>query len=309
MPRNETEIIRIARVEDPRGNLSFVQNGGPGLPFGIRRAYWIYDVPGGRDRHGHAFRSSHELIVALSGSFDVVATAPDGTTTRHHLCRSYYGLYVPPMTWRALDNFSTNSVALVLSSTAYNPGDYIEDFDIFSAEAAVADTTDSSPGTPPKPQDCQRIAGTAPDGDNPFADSSVDRCALLDLPRIVHPNGSLTFQQNDGAQLPFDIRRVYYLYDIPGDSSRGGHAHRRNSSLIVAASGSFEVTLNDGARSRTFMLNRPYRGLYVPPGLWREIGNFSSGAVCLVLTSELFSEDDYVRSRDQFLDLTASKRQ
>ena len=293
-------------MEDPRGNLSFVQNGGPGLPFGIRRAYWIYDVPGGRDRHGHAFRSSHELIVALSGSFDVVATAPDGTTTRHHLCRSYYGLYVPPMTWRALDNFSTNSVALVLSSTAYDPGDYIEDFDTFSAEAATAIRPDTQPPQePPRPTAGTTDANTASD---PFADSSVDCCTILDLPRIVHPNGSLTFQQNDGSQLPFDIRRVYYLYDIPGDSSRGGHAHRRNSSLIVAASGSFEVTLSDGARSRTFMLNRPYRGLYVPPGLWREIGNFSSGAVCLVLTSELFSEDAYVRSRDLVLGLTACKR-
>lgn len=140
-----------------------------------------------------------------------------------------------------------------------------------------------------------------------FAHSSIDDCRVVELPRIVHPNGSLTFQQNDGLQLPFEIKRVYYLYDIPGDSSRGGHAHRQNSSLIVAASGSFEVTLSDGKRSRTFMLNRPYRGLYVPPGIWREIDNFSSGAVCLVLTSELFSEDDYVRSHEDFLLYTSKK--
>lgn len=301
MPRSNPEIIRIARVEDPRGNLSFIQNGSPGLPFDIRRAYWIYDVPGGRDRHGHAFRRSHELIVALSGSFDVATTKPDGTTARHHLCRSYYGLYVPPMTWRALDNFSTNSVALVLSSTVYDPADYIEDFGQFLAEA-----DQTRPAHPAASAPSARNEDTSPD---PFATSSVGDCAVLELPRIIHPNGSLTFQQNSGTQLPFDIRRVYYLYDIPGDSCRGGHAHRRNASLIVAASGSFEVTLNDGAESRSFMLNRPYRGLYVPPGLWREIGNFSSGAVCLVLTSELFSEDDYVRSRQQFLELTACKRQ
>lgn len=295
--KTKTEILQIARVEDPRGNLSFLQDGGSSLPFDIARAYWIYDVPGGRDRHGHAFRRSHELIVALSGSFDVVTTAADGTVERHHLCRSYYGIYVPPMTWRALDNFSTNSVALVLSSTLYDPADYIEDFAIFAAEAA----SPAAPVMTPK--------RNLPEGDgNPFATSSVEQCALVELPRIVHPNGSLTFQQNDGRQLPFDIRRVYYLYDIPGDSSRGGHAHRRNASLLIAASGSFEVTLSDGAGSRTFMLNRPYRGLYVPPGLWREIGNFSSGAVCLVLTSELFSEDDYVRSHEQFLSLTSCKR-
>lgn len=142
---------------------------------------------------------------------------------------------------------------------------------------------------------------------NPFATRRVAESHIIELPRIVHPNGSLTFQQNDGVQLPFDIKRVYYLYDIPGDSSRGGHAHRGNQSLIVAASGSFEVTLSDGVESRTFMLNRPYRGLYVPSGLWREIDNFSSGAVCLVLTSELFSEDDYVRDHDEFLQLSLPK--
>ncbi len=126
--------MQIARVEDPRGNLSFIQNGGSNLPFEVARVYWIYDVPGGRDRHGHAFRTGHELIVALSGSFDVVVTAPDGTESRHHLCRSYYGLYVPPMTWRSLDNFSTNSVALVLASGLYEPADYIEDFNIYCHE-------------------------------------------------------------------------------------------------------------------------------------------------------------------------------
>lgn len=144
--------------------------------------------------------------------------------------------------------------------------------------------------------------------DNPFATRRVAESRIVELPRIVHPNGSLTFQQNDGAQLPFDIKRVYYLYDIPGDSSRGGHAHRHNQSLIVAASGSFEVTLSDGVESRTYMLNRPYRGLLVPSGLWREIDNFSSGAVCLVLTSELFSEDDYVRDHEEFLKFSLPKQ-
>jgi dTDP-4-dehydrorhamnose 3,5-epimerase-like enzyme len=144
---------------------------------------------------------------------------------------------------------------------------------------------------------------------NIFDSSSVDLCRVMELPRVIHPNGSLSVCENTPqSPLPFDIKRVYYLYDIPGDSSRGGHAHVENASLIVAASGSFEVTLNDGVRSRTFFLNRPYRGLYVPPGLWREIDNFSSGSVCLVLTSELFSEDDYVRSYDEFLKLTACKR-
>lgn len=133
---NKPEILQIPRVEDPRGNLSFIEDGARCCPFDIERVYWIYDVPGGRERHGHAFRRAHELIVALSGSFDVVITAPDGSIERHHMARSYYGLYVPAGTWRSLDNFSTNSVAMVLSSTLYSPDDYIENFSDYANGSA-----------------------------------------------------------------------------------------------------------------------------------------------------------------------------
>ena len=119
---SKPHIIEIPRILDPRGNLSFIQNGAA-LTFEIKRCYWIYDVPGGEKRHGHLFRRSAELIVALSGSFDVVIKN-DGEEQRFHLSRSYYGLYVPPMTWRELDNFSTNSVAMVLASTLYDADDY-----------------------------------------------------------------------------------------------------------------------------------------------------------------------------------------
>lgn len=134
MQYTEPVILDIPRVEDPRGNLSFIQNGAACLPFDIARAYWIYDVPGGRERHPHALRTTAELIVALSGSFDVVITTPGGEQKRFHMARSYYGLYLPPMTWRGLDNFSTNSVAMVLSSTTYDPADYIEDFTTYAGE-------------------------------------------------------------------------------------------------------------------------------------------------------------------------------
>ncbi len=130
----ETTIINLPKVCDPRGNLSFIQNSDH-VPFDIARCYWIYDVPGGRSRDPHAFYTQCQLIVALSGSFDVVVTRPDGTTRRHHLARSYYGLYLPPLTWRELDNFSTNSVAMVLSSTLYDADDYINDFDLFKTIA------------------------------------------------------------------------------------------------------------------------------------------------------------------------------
>ncbi len=126
---SDIKIIDLPRIQDPRGNLSFLQYPDQ-VPFPVERAYWVYDVPGGAERKGHAFRTQHELIIALSGAFDVVLDRGAGVI-RHHLSRSYYGVYVPPMTWRMLDNFSTNAVALVLSSTLYDPADYIEDFDEF----------------------------------------------------------------------------------------------------------------------------------------------------------------------------------
>ena len=124
-------IINLPKFCDPRGNLSVIE-GLEQIPFQMERAYWIYDVPGGQYRDGHAFRTQHELIVALSGSFDVALNDGNGEQ-RYHMARSYYGLYVPPMTWRMIDNFSTNSVALVVSSTLYDPADYIEDFDEYLA--------------------------------------------------------------------------------------------------------------------------------------------------------------------------------
>lgn len=123
------EIIRLPKIEDYRGNLSFIESLNH-IPFRIQRSYWIYDVPGGEKRDGHAFIEQEEFIVALCGSFDVVLD--DGCRRKtFQMNRSYYGLYVPHMIWRELENFSTNSLALVLSSTLYNPADYIEDYDSY----------------------------------------------------------------------------------------------------------------------------------------------------------------------------------
>ena len=130
----EPHIVDLPRIMDPRGNLSVIESEDL-LPFKIARAYWIYDVPGGMFRNGHAFHTQQEFIVALSGSFDVVLNDGRGEQ-RFHMCRSYYGLYVPPLTWRKLDNFSTNSVVYVLSDTEYDPDDYIEDFDEFKKLAS-----------------------------------------------------------------------------------------------------------------------------------------------------------------------------
>ncbi len=129
----EPAIIDLPKFLDRRGNLSFIEQG-QHIPFDIARTYWVYDVPGGEKRGGHAYRQNQELIVALSGSFDVVLTNPQGERRVWHMNRSYYGLYVPHLWWRELENFSTNSLALVLASTPFDETDYIRDFDLFRKE-------------------------------------------------------------------------------------------------------------------------------------------------------------------------------
>lgn len=119
-------MVTLPRITDPRGNLTFVE-GGRHVPFEIRRVYYLYDVPGGADRGGHCHKTLEQIIIAMSGSFDVVLD-DSRQRQRFHLNRSYYGLYVPPMTWRELDNFSTGSVCLVLASAAYDEGDYLRDY-------------------------------------------------------------------------------------------------------------------------------------------------------------------------------------
>ncbi len=128
----DSAIIMLPKFEDPRGNLSIIEEEDH-IPFKIKRTYWIYDVPGGEIRGGHAFREQQELIVALSGSFDVIVN--DGIDEqRYQLNRSYYGLYIPAGLWRHMENFSTNAVALVLSSTSFNEDDYITDYEVFKAD-------------------------------------------------------------------------------------------------------------------------------------------------------------------------------
>ncbi len=130
--------------------------------------------------------------------------------------------------------------------------------------------------------------------------SSVYNCSVVELPKVHNRAGNITVIENSDV-IPFDVKRVYYLYDVPGGETRGGHAHKDLQQLIVAASGSFDVILDDGKVKKTITLNRPNFGLYVTPGIWRELINFSSGAVLLVLASMKYSEDDYLRNYDDFL--------
>ena len=132
---NKPNIIQIPKITDPRGNLSVIEENNH-IPFEIKRTYWIYDVPGGETRGGHAYRENEEVIVALSGSFDVLLDDGKGEKQQFSLNRSYYGLFVPKGTWRELTNFSTNSLALIISSTEYSAEDYIRDYEQFKKEAS-----------------------------------------------------------------------------------------------------------------------------------------------------------------------------
>jgi hypothetical protein len=127
----------------------------------------------------------------------------------------------------------------------------------------------------------------------------VSECKIVDLPQIHDSRGNLTFIEG-GGHIPFDIQRVYYLYDVPGGSERGGHAHKALHQLIIAMSGSFDVALDDGREKKRFHLNRSYYGLYVCPMMWRELDNFSSGSVCMVLASNRYAEDDYYRDYNEY---------
>ena len=135
----------------------------------------------------------------------------------------------------------------------------------------------------------------------------IDDCRMLTLEKISDPRGNLTFIDS-GDHIPFDIQRIYYLYDVPGGSDRGSHAHRNLHQFVIAMSGSFDITLDDGVHdARRFHLNRSYNGLYVTPMMWRALDNFSSGSVCLVLASEKYNPDDYIRDYDEFLELAKEK--
>lgn len=286
--QNLAKILELPKILDRRGNLSVIEQIKQ-IPFEIKRAFWIYDVPGDSTRGGHAFRETEEFVVALSGSFDVVVN--DGEKEEvFHLNRSYYGVYIPKKTWRQMRNFSTNSVALVLSSTEYDANDYIRDFDEFRREKQDG-INENRNGLELNNQKNEWKIKTP----------SVYDCSVVELPKHSFEEGNLTVVQGS-ENVPFDIKRVFYLYDIPGGESRGAHAHKECHQFLIAASGAFEVVLDDGINKRTVMLNRPFMGVHVPPGIWAAEQGFSSGSICLVLTSDGYKADDYIRDYDEFLE-------
>jgi oxalate decarboxylase/phosphoglucose isomerase-like protein (cupin superfamily) len=131
----------------------------------------------------------------------------------------------------------------------------------------------------------------------------IDRCRMLEFPKITDPRGNLTFIEQQ-RHVPFEVKRVFYLYDVPTGESRGAHAHRKLRQVIICLAGSFDVLVDDGKQKRAIHLNRPWRGLYIPPMIWAAETNFDPGSVCLVLASELYDESDYYRDYDQFVRAT-----
>ena len=296
-----SRIINLPKIADPRGNLSIIEQIKQ-IPFEIKRVHWVYDVPGGIVRGGHAYKQTEEFIVALSGSFDVVVDNGLEQTT-FSLNRSYFGLYIPKGMWRTMTNFSTNSLALVLSSTEYDENDYVSDYEEYKVwkkdSSKVPTVTD---------------AKTSVKLNNPLGKHLVDEgksvfdCSLCELNKMHDAEGNLTFMY-ENVHVPFNINRVFYSYDIPGGESRGAHAHKQCHQFLIAASGSFEVVLDDGINKRTVLLNRPFWGLHVPPGIWASEQGFSSGSICLVLASHGYDADDYIRNYDDYLNYLQERNQ
>ena len=287
MTINDARIIELPKFLDTRGNLSFAEQK-IHIPFEIRRTYWLYDVPGGEARGGHAEKNNEELIIALSGAFEIMVD--DGVHSKTFLMsRSYYGLYIPKGLWREIKEFSTNAVALEFGSIPYTADDYIRDYNSFLQYSKGTENTISIPLLNERNKETR-------------GKYSVFDCTMVELDKHHSDRkGNLTVVEN-GVTLPFDVKRVYYIYDVPGGENRGAHAHKDLSQLIIAASGSFTVTLDDGINKRSFFLNRPYQGLYVKPGMWRDLVDFSSGAVCMVLASDVYKAEDYIRSYKEFVD-------
>lgn len=280
------KLLTLPKISDPRGNLTFLQEKTT-IPFEIARTYWIYDVPAGEIRGSNAFKQQQIVLIVLSGSVDVVIH--DGLTeSRIYLGRSDKALLIPPFNWRRLENFSTNTVCLFISSHGFDEGDYIRDFEEF-----LTMRLDSQ-----KPSLFERGPGRTFELER---QPTIYDVAVIELSQLGQRNGHITITEGI-KDIPFDVKRIFYIYDIPSGSDRGAHAHRLCHQFLVAVSGSFEVQLDDGRNKRTIRLERPNYGLHIPPGIWAAEHSFSGGSVCLVLTSQYYNEDDYIRNYIDYLE-------
>lgn len=274
LPVDKARIVPVPVVEDPRGCLSFIQSEGHAavLPFGIGSVAWTCGLSGVCCLPPESTGGS--MLVALAGSFMATIDSGNGFSESSCLARPDRGLLMPAGSRYTLDINSDSTVIMRLGR---------------SAEAAQ--THDS----------CSLIS----DG---HGINTLGDCRIVDLPVVSSASGnSVTVENGPDSPVGFDVRRVYYLFDVPEGAERGGHSHRCQAAFLTAVSGSFDVVLEDGAERRGFRLDSPARGLLIPPGIWRELEAFTEGAVCLSLSPSPFSEEDYVRDYDEFKSLSAKK--
>lgn len=259
----------LPKITDPRGNLSFFQDRVP-IPFNIAKVQWIYDVPGGATSYDNDTLEAEEFIIALSGSFDVV-TDDSITKETFHLNRSYNGLLIPQGVRRTIENVSTNSIAVIVTSSQTEGSNQEHDIEN------------------------QKL-------------DNVHGCSIIELSKHHSDSKGNYSVVNNNCEIPFGVDRIYYLYDVPAGESRGGHAHKSLTQMLFAVSGSFKVELDDGNVKRSVMLNRPNQGLLIKPGIWRTLDDFSSGSVCLVIASKEYDESDYIREYDDFIKYRQEKK-
>lgn len=277
--------LNLPKSKDKRGNLSFLEIDSH-VPFPIKRVEWIKDIPRGQKENGHASKIGQEILIPLSGSFDVVLHDGKKESTYSLDRADDKVLYIPPMTWRYLRDISSNAICLILSSDEFSEDHHIQDFNQF-----IQLLQDSPIPTINREN---RITSS-----NKKINNNISDCSSLDFLTIKNKEGNITSVET-GKNLPFDIKRIFYIYDIPDNTERGMHAHMNCHEALIAVTGSFEVELDDSTNKRTVKLDNPDSGLHIPPGIWSKQKNYSQGVTCLVLASGKYDKEGYIDSYEQF---------
>ena len=269
-------LLNLPKITDFRGNLTFVENNNQ-IPFEILEASWIYDFTKIESDTTFNLCLQNAIIIALSGSFCALVHYEDKHDEIYNLNRSYNALHLINKNKVTLKGFSTNSLALLISSSSIIKENESIGKNRFNNFKPILETKKLN-----------------------FSSSEVKDCKISNLGFHKFKYEKFT-TINNNINIPYEIKRIYYLYNVPFDAHRGGHAHRNLRQFIIAAMGSFDVILDDGKNKKTVTLNNPSKGLEIKPGIWRELNNFSSGSICLVLASEKYSEDDYFRDYSDFI--------
>jgi dTDP-4-dehydrorhamnose 3,5-epimerase-like enzyme len=262
----ECRLVSLPQIPEPRGNLTALEEL-VHFPFRTGRVRWFHDVPP-RTSWSDSESRVDALVVALLGSFDVIYDKQDSRRSVR-LNSASVGLHLGTSSQWRIEEASTNAVGLVISAR---------------------------PRSPARPEANRLDDAVAAEMSR---ETAIDDCREIALTHHRDSEGNVT-EAIPWIDVPFGISRVYYLYDVPGGASRGGHAHRGLEEVLVAAAGSFEVALKDGRQAETIRLDRAHSGVYIAPGIWRELRTFSSGAICLTLASAPYDEADYIRDYHEF---------